>query len=775
MFSEKFISATKERNTIASHVAAPYMRKTLFFDTMPEELTITVCGLGFYDIYVNGEKITKGLMAPYISNPDDICYYDKYDLAPYIKIGKNVIAFILGNGFKNNEGGAVWDYDKAIFIGPPQLAFAIEGKIGEESFVYEADETVKVAKSPIIYDDYRNGVHYDARLEIENWNGIDYDDWAWDNAYFSDKPRGKARLCQADPIVVRNVLDAVVVRKATLDKTYDPHKKATKTDRVFTDSDYEGYMYDFGINSAGLSELTIYNTTPGQVIEIQHCDFIDVEGRPSYRNVFFNANGYSQRDIYICKGAEKETFVPPFTYHGFRCCFVHGLREDQVRNDTVRYLECSSDLKSRGGFSCSDEVANRLQGMCRQSDISNFFYFPNDCPQREKNGWTGDVTVSCEQFLLNYTVEKSLKEWLYNVRAAQDERGAIPGVVPTAGWGFKWGCGPIWDNVLIEVPYQVYRYTGDKTILSQNAHAIFRYLNYASNKRNERGLVRYGLGDWVKPKNEIEPATVEFVDSVMIMDFAQKAAAVFGCLSMNIEKNYALSFAEELRKAIKDNLIDDENVIADNGAETAYVLALRFGLFDKKNEPTATKKIIDLYESQGGKHDCGMIGLRFLFHVLAENGYADFAYETIVSDKPLHYGNFVKKGLTTMPENLDLYLETGDPKRHLSINHHFLGDISNFFISRIAGIRVNQNFTDAANIDIEPTFISSLKDAKADFVSVCGKVESGWERKDGKIVLTVNAPEGVYGEIKLPKGTCFEDGNNKKPLVSGQYAVKVCN
>ena len=27
---------------------------------------------------------------------------------------------------------------------------------------------------------------------------------------------------------------------------------------------------------------------------------------------------------------------------------------------------------------------------------------------------------------------------------------------------------------------------------------------------------------------------------------------------------------------------------------------------------------------------------------LAENGYADFAYETIVSDKPLHYGNFVK-------------------------------------------------------------------------------------------------------------------------------------
>ena len=80
MLSKKFISATKERNTLLKHVAAPLMRKNFILKEIPDELIITVCGLGFYDIFINGEKITKGILAPYISNPDHICYYDKYDL-----------------------------------------------------------------------------------------------------------------------------------------------------------------------------------------------------------------------------------------------------------------------------------------------------------------------------------------------------------------------------------------------------------------------------------------------------------------------------------------------------------------------------------------------------------------------------------------------------------------------------------------------------------------------------------------------------------------------
>ena len=100
MFSTKFISATKEFNTQLNNVPAPYIRKTFSMGEF-KSAKVTVCGLGFYEFYVNGENITKGKFAPYISNPDHVCYYDEYDVAPYLKAGKNVFGFILGNKIRN--------------------------------------------------------------------------------------------------------------------------------------------------------------------------------------------------------------------------------------------------------------------------------------------------------------------------------------------------------------------------------------------------------------------------------------------------------------------------------------------------------------------------------------------------------------------------------------------------------------------------------------------------------------------------------------------------
>ena len=128
---------------------------------------------------------------------------------------------------------------------------------------------------------------------------------------------------------------------------------------------------------------------------------------------------------------------------------VSGITEAQATEDLLTALEMHSLLEERGGFSCSDETANKLQQMTRQSDVTNFYYFPTDCPQREKNGWTADAALSSEHILLNFGAEKSYREWLRAIVKAQDNNGALPGIVPTSGWGFAWGNGPAWDSVLI--------------------------------------------------------------------------------------------------------------------------------------------------------------------------------------------------------------------------------------------------------------------------------------------------------------------------------------
>lgn len=160
----QFIHAGPAYSTLTEYVPAPYLRKSFRLEVLPEKAELLICGLGFYELYVNGRRITKGLLSPYISNPDDIIYYDSYTVLQYLQKGENVLGICLGNGFQNNPGGYVWDFEKARFRGAPELALGLEMTFpGGETMRLESDESFRTAPSPIYNDDYRNGEYYDAR------------------------------------------------------------------------------------------------------------------------------------------------------------------------------------------------------------------------------------------------------------------------------------------------------------------------------------------------------------------------------------------------------------------------------------------------------------------------------------------------------------------------------------------------------------------------------------------------------------------------------------
>ena len=123
--NERFVSAGEEYCDFDRRVPAPYMRGTFLLEKEAENAFITITALGFYDLYVNGARITKGILAPYISNPDQIVVYDRYDVKRYLRRGKNAVGLILGNGFSNGFGGFVWEFDKAPFRAAPKTAFAV--------------------------------------------------------------------------------------------------------------------------------------------------------------------------------------------------------------------------------------------------------------------------------------------------------------------------------------------------------------------------------------------------------------------------------------------------------------------------------------------------------------------------------------------------------------------------------------------------------------------------------------------------------------------------
>lgn len=770
MLSEKFVKANDQMSDFGSFVPAPYFRKSFMLDFVPEEAGVTICGLGFYELYINGINVTKGPMAPYISNTDDICYYDGYDITKLLKKGENVIGVLLGNGFRNPYGGFIWDFEKSTHRGPVTFALCLKASAKDVHFELEADEGFQTHPSPIQYDDLRMGYCYDAGKEIPDWNMPGFDDSTWEPAQKERTPRGTKKLCEADPIVVVKELEAVdVTYYEELPFGYESGALDAKPLKNTVKKDV--YVYDFGVNTAGVTKLRI-NGKPGQKIIIRHGEH-KVQGKFAVNTTMFNRPGgiaekyleYGQTDVFICKGGE-ETFVPKFKYDGFRYAYVEGLVPEQAGKNALTLLEMHSDLKGRAGFTCSDEVFNKLQENTRRSDLANFFYFPTDCPHREKNGWTGDASMSAEHMLLNLTAEKSLKAWLANVRASQNEAGALPGIVPTGGWGFAWGNGPAWDSVCVNLPYYIYKYTGDKSVIQENVSMIMRYLCYAFTKRKENGLVAFGLGDWVDPNQDERKciaAPLEVTDSIMLYDIAQKAAFLFETVGRTMESAYAKGIAEEMRKAIRENLINKADMTVAGDCQTSQAFALAVGIFNEEEKAEAGKRLVEIIHRDGDVNACGMIGLRHVFHVLADIGEQDLAYKMITSKHQHCYGYWVANNATSMWES---FRGINDPNTN-SKNHHFLGDISSWLIQSAAGLKINPHADDITYVEISPAFIKDLSFAKAYFDSGFGRVEVQWERNGKGICIAVTIPEGMHGKLLL------NHGEISKEILPGKYLFEI--
>ncbi len=770
----RFISATKDYNTYEKHISAPLLRKSFCLASKPESAKITVSGLGFYRLFVNGKEITKGLLAPYISNSDDIVYFDEYDVVDLLTEGENVLGAVLGNGMQNCPGGAVWDFHLAKFRSAPKLCLYLEA---DETAV-ETDESWKCAESPIFFDDLRSGCFYDANREIEGWNQKGFDDSLWQNAFFAERPRGEYRICDAEPIRVQREIMPVSITENTLEyfksgfdnRTSDAEGTLLLKSLNYptVEGDSEGYLYDFGVNTAGVYRLKIKGEK-GQRVIIQALEYLPEDGKTQFRNIGgFYPTGYGQRDVYILKGEGVEEFIPSFTYHGCRYYHISGITPEQATEDLITYLEANSDFPEKGHFNCSDGMVNKLYEMCMRSAKSNFYYFPTDCPHREKNGWTGDAATSCEYVLMNLGVEKSYKEWMRNICKAQNDKGALPGIVPTAGWGFHWGNGPAWDRVIAYLPYYTYLYTGDRQIMEESAHGIMRYLEYLTGKSDEKGLYAFGLGDWcpVGKWPDQYDAPLELTDTVMVMSICEKAAYIFGELGLTLQKAFAEELYNKARAAVRENLVDFSTMTVAGNCQTSQSISIFYNVFDEIELEQAFAKLLELIDAKDGHFDTGYLGNRVIFHVLSMFRKTDLALNMILRpDYPSYAYPVLELGATAL-------WETFNPDARNSLNHHFLGDIANFFIKRVAGLVVNPKRTSANDYEIKPNFAEILTFAEADFLMPCGKISVKWEKSGDCITLTLNVPQESTGVINLPCGYVFENTNKSTCNgASGVYTV----
>lgn len=749
MIFKGFIKAIDDYCSYPDVVPAPVLRKTFDVGFKPEKCTLRVCVAGFYELYINGKNITKGLLAPFINNPDHVVYYDDYDVSNCITIGKNALGVILGNGFANQDT-PYKNYDNAPFRAPLVLALTLEICGEGKKLTIDADESFKVHPSPIIYDMYRLGTVYDARLELPGFAHADFDDSLWNNAKTAPAPRGKIAPSTANPIKEEYELKPISIEKQEdIYYFYDNEGKPFENTYVKT-----GWCYDFGYSRSGVCRLKIKGER-GQKVILRHCECLK-DGKfnmNSIHTVNVNSEKYFERfqaDTYILKGGEEEIFIPPFTYHGFRYVLVEGITESQATEDLITFVVFNTKLTRVSEFTCSDEILNTLYSMAIHSDLSNYHHFPTDCPHREKCGWTGDISVSAHQLALSFDCVENMRMWLESARYSQTEEGMLPCVIPTTDWGYSWGNGPVWDSAIVNVPYYIYKYYGREDIVTENADMILRYLKYISEKRDSKGLIAIGLGDWCQPgKKDSQPdSPLVFTDTSQIYETALKSAFLFEVAGMADAKEYALNLAGEMKNAIRENLIDFTTMTVAGNCQTSQAVAIKMGIFEDDEKNQAYQKLLEIIRRDNRTINCGMIGLRNIFHVLADNGDMELALEMITKKDAPSYRDMIDRGGTALFESL---APNGFQE---SRNHHFYGDIINLFITKILGLNINPDMNDIYKVSVKPYGLGVVDGASATYTRGDSRIVVKWAgdntvyiHMEGKFHGTVDL-DGKIMEIK---------------------------
>ena len=744
----RWISAPTPVLKITSQFA-PFFRKKFTISGAIASARVYICGLGYFELYVNGCKVGDDVLSPPFTAYDKTCLYFTYDITPMIKQGENIIGALLGNGMYNVIHANAWDFEKAPWRDTPKLIVQTEIRLDNGAEVALASgSSWKVAYCPITSNSIYIGETYDARLEQPGWCGLEVDETQLHNAIICRPPGGRLTSMQMEKIRIVEEFAPASIREV------QPGV----------------WVCDFGRNIAGWVRLKLRGQA-GRTVTLTYAERLQADGDIDIDHIRkYVSNSSFQQDAYTLKGEGEEVWQPRFTYHGFQYVRVTGY-PGTLDFDALTACIVHTDLRTAGGFSCSNDIINKIQAAARAATMYNWHGMPTDCPHREKNGWTGDALLSCEQVLINYHPVNAYKKWLNDIIDCQRYSGQLPGIAPTGGWGYNWGSGPAFDSIIVLLPWNIYLYTGDSSVLQQCWEAIRKYIAFMESM-SEDGIADFGLGDWSPPEGDASSAKtpVALSDTWYYHADAIIASKIAAVLGKQQESADYTKLAKTIRQAFLERFVNENTGDVVGACQTSYALALLHGITSGELAGKIFDKLVAEVERCNRHIDCGIIGAKYVLQALSDGGKADLAYAIASQCDFPSWGYWIKQGATTLWETWN-----GDSSR----NHHMFSSVSGFFYKVLAGINPDEAAPGFKHIILEPHPVAGLAFAEGWHDSSYGVVRCAWHRTDCGVNLNVEVPPGTTATLTLPilyeilgvNGFGDKKGKNSVELGAGNHQV----
>lgn len=759
-WNAKWISAASEKGTVQN------FKREFELDFQAERAILYICGLGYFDAKINGEKLDDCYYKPLVTDyaprrqaDNKIVYknnswrtvYDTYDVTEQLKIGQNVLSVDVGNGYYCNRDKLYGEVDFS--YGENQLIYELYIVKDGKEIVIQSDEKTLVSETEWKSTLYK-GDHVDFTKNTENYH----------NAVTLDCVMGK-------PVSPKCLEDRV-------DKFLYP-QKMWKVDG--------GTVYDFGINhSGGLHFLA--ESEEGAGIEIRYAEILGEDGRPNYETSAWHGEDYkdgSKIDVYqensyrLSKG--RNEINPMFSWYCYRYAWVKTSGNVEITDLYSCFIHMEAE--QNGHVSCSEESLNRLNEMFLQTLYCNMHSgLISDCPHREKRPYTGDTNIIMKAANYNLDMVGYFYKWMDDILDAQTIDGLIPNTAPhlDGGGGYAWG------NAICTISKELYCFTGDKDIVRQCYQAVEKWLGYYEAHRDENYIIRsnshpWMLGDWLAP--DTVESDVYYISTVCYYMAVDTMIFLGDVLEESTDnwKNLRSSIAE----GINAIFFKPNKLSYGNGVQGEDVLALSVGIVPKEYEAALKEKVRTHYSKETDYHlDTGIVLTPILIQYLTDHGYREQAYRIMTAKTYPSYYNLMEND-TTFSEHWskmwpDYYI--GDDKSRLvkgggdlSHCHPMYGSVASWLYERVAGLDFTMLY--AGKILIRPYFTDFLEWAKADKVLPYGKAEISWQNRNGKFELELEIPQSLIGECCIPSVyktlTCQQTGKVYEISMDGCFHLDV--
>lgn len=710
---------------------APLLRKQFNISKQIARARAYVTGLGYFEFYVNGAKVSDDVLVPNQTNygkrpglekagiplPDDFqeyrVMYLSYDISDLLKKGENVLGAIVGNGFYNAPMNWTQSYGTPRFMGQVYITYTD----GTEDIIV-SDQNWKASKSPIVMDLIYQGEHYDARLEQSGWNTPGFDDSAWESAALRRKPEGimKAHMSPTDKVMER--LKPVSVIKSSDGK----------------------YYVDFGQEISGWVHISGVQGDAGRVIDIEYiCE---------------SPNG---DNTYTLKGGGNETYAARFTWFVFRQVVVNNwpgnLSADQITAEAVY-----TDVETTGKFETSNPLFNTINNVWWRSQTDNMHgAIASDCPHRERSAYTGDGQVACVTVMHNFDSRAFYTKWIQDIVGSQiEETGYVPNGAP---WQPGCGGGVAWGAAVNIMPWEYFLHYGDTSMLAYTYNAMKGYVRYMTTWTDKDGIMYsqrtgnngqplkwFNLGDWCAPSELPPDIMVHTFYLWRCADFTSKTAKVLGYFD---EANGYSAIAEKTKQAFLKKFYDEKN--GTYGPDGGNIFALVMGVPADQEQ-----RVIDALKrdiAAGDGHlDTGIFGTQFFFEVLSNYGMQELAYEAMNKRTQPSFGWWIEQGATTTWERWD-----GSGSR----NHPMFGGGIVWFYRKLAGMDTDIEHPGYRNIIFRPQPAGDMNFAAYSNLTPYGTAGIRWEKKENSFNMDVKVPVGSTATVYVPAksaGEIMENG-----------------